>query len=216
MSVFGPSIYRNSQRQYLGTLLWLQSAVAGISIVVAAIAATTYLRDDTGLLQKALLGMLISAPCVLLYWFARRAFYLQLRPGRAVGGAILYCALLSTTIWLLVRSGLLSAFTAFVAMGLAALTTSVVSVVPTPSNSSDAQELFRFAGCHPSTLALRTLGNTRFFIHLDTLERLLSRDRSLLRSSRSSEPSCLTQSRIARHSDALRLHPALSSSCVAC
>lgn len=125
MSVFGPSIYRNAQRQYLGTLLWLQAAVAGIFIIVAAIAATTYLRDDSGLLQKALLGMFIGAPCVLLYWFARRAFYLQLQPGRAVGGAILYCVVLSATIWLLVRTGLLSAFTAFVAMGLAALITSM-------------------------------------------------------------------------------------------
>jgi O-antigen/teichoic acid export membrane protein/thymidylate kinase len=124
MSVFGPSIYRDSQREYLGKLVWLQGALAGIAVALGAAAGAIFLRGDTGLLQMALLGMLFSAPCVLLYWFARRAFYLQLQPGRAVGGAVLYCALLLTGVWLLVRIGLLSAFTAFLAMGIAALFTS--------------------------------------------------------------------------------------------
>jgi O-antigen/teichoic acid export membrane protein len=125
MSVFGPSIYRKSHREYLGTLVWLQGALAGIFLVPGAVAATRYLQNDTGLLQKALLGMIFSAPCVLLFWFARRAFYLQLQPGRAVAGAVLYCALLSICVWLLVRAGLLSPFTAFLAMGVAALLTSL-------------------------------------------------------------------------------------------
>lgn len=125
MSVFGPSVYRDSQREYLGTLVWLQGALAGITVALGAAAGAMYLRGDTGLLQMALLGMFFSAPCVLLYWFARRAFYLQLQPGRAVGGAVIYCALLLTGVWLLVRIGLLSAFTAFLAMGIAALFTSI-------------------------------------------------------------------------------------------
>ena len=125
MSVFGPSIYRNSQREYLGTLFWLQAALSGVALALAIFAVVTFLRHDTGLFQMALLGMAFSAPSVLLYWFSRRAFYLQLRPGRAVGGAVLYCILLSLGVWSLLRFGLLSPFTAFLAMGVAALFTSV-------------------------------------------------------------------------------------------
>ena len=129
MSVFGPSIYRTSQRAYLGTLIWLQGALAGGALAFVVFALTTFLRNQTGELQMALLGMLLSAPCVLLYWFSRRAFYLQLRPGGAVGGAILYCVLLSMGIWLLVHTDLLSPFTAFLAMGVAALLTSFRQLV---------------------------------------------------------------------------------------
>jgi O-antigen/teichoic acid export membrane protein/thymidylate kinase len=125
MSVFGPSIYRNSQREYLGTLIWLQGALAAVALVLAVFAVATFLHNDTGLFPMALLGMAFSAPCVLLYWFSRRAFYLQLRPGRAVGGALLYWVLLSIGVGLLVRTRLLSPFTAFLSMGVAALFTSV-------------------------------------------------------------------------------------------
>lgn len=125
MSVFGPSVYRGTQRQYIGTLVWLQSAIAAVALALAGVAVTFILRYDTSVFRMALLGMALSAPCVLLYWFARRAFYLQLQPARAVGGALLYCALLSTAMWLLVHYGRLSAFTAFLAMGISALVTSV-------------------------------------------------------------------------------------------
>jgi O-antigen/teichoic acid export membrane protein/thymidylate kinase len=128
MSVFGPSIYRNSQREYLGTLIWLQGVPAGGALALGLFAVPAFLRNDSGLFQMALLGMAFSAPCVLLYWFSRRAFYLQLRPGSAVGGAVLYCALLSIGVWLLFHNGLLSPFTAFLAMGVAALTTSVLQL----------------------------------------------------------------------------------------
>ena len=125
MSVFGPSIYRNTQRQYIGTLVWLQGAIAAVALALLAVAVPVFLRYDTGVFRMALLGMALSAPCVLLYWFARRAFYLQLQPARAVGGALLYCALLSTGMWLLFHYGQLSAFAAFLAMGISALVTSL-------------------------------------------------------------------------------------------
>jgi O-antigen/teichoic acid export membrane protein len=125
MSVFGPSIYRNSQRDYLGTLIWLQGAPAGAAIALGLLVIAIFLHNDAGFFQMALLGMAFSAPCVLLYWFSRRAFYLQLRPGSAVGGALLYCGILLIGVWFLFRNGLLSPFIAFVAMGVAALTTSV-------------------------------------------------------------------------------------------
>lgn len=125
MSVFGPSFYRNTQRQYIGTLVWLQSAIAAVALVLSGVAVAVFLRYDTGVFRMAMLGMAFSAPCVLLYWFARRAFYLQLQPARAVGGALLYCGLLSIGMWLLVHYGKLSAFTAFLAMGISALVTSV-------------------------------------------------------------------------------------------
>src|ERR1700722_17372830 len=42
MSVFGPSIYRTSRREYLGTLIWLQGALAGGGISFVVVLQTTY------------------------------------------------------------------------------------------------------------------------------------------------------------------------------
>jgi O-antigen/teichoic acid export membrane protein/thymidylate kinase len=151
MSVFGPSTYRSSQREYLGTLVWLQAALSGIALLLGAIAAAVYLKGSTGFFQMALLGMVLSTPCVLLYWFARRAFYLQLRPGGAVSGALLYCAVLSTSVWLLVRNGRLSAFSAFLAMGVAALVTSLRQLRqlrPILTARNRASELWDVGGRH--------------------------------------------------------------------
>jgi O-antigen/teichoic acid export membrane protein len=70
--------------------------------------------------------MAFAAPCVLLLWFARRAFYLQLLPGQALVGALMYSTFLWLGIWMLVRGRLLSPFSAFLVMGTCALLTSIL------------------------------------------------------------------------------------------
>lgn len=125
MSVFGPSTYQKSQSEYLGSLLWLQAALAALILIGVVIPGALYLEVGSGMLRKAFLGMALSAPCVLLYWFARRAYYLQLRPSGAVAGAMFYSAILASVVWFCFRTGTLSPLTAFLAIGFSALMTSI-------------------------------------------------------------------------------------------
>src|SRR5207245_375813 len=116
MSVFGSSTYRGSVRQYLGGLLWLQAAIAAVFVALGTTASVVHYNGRPAL-QFAFIGMTFAAPCVLLFWFARRAFYLQLLPGRALGGAILYTALLLTGVCVLLRGARRSRFLVAVAAG---------------------------------------------------------------------------------------------------
>jgi O-antigen/teichoic acid export membrane protein/thymidylate kinase len=130
LSVFGPSVYRNSLRQYLGLMIWLQLGMGAIFVIAASSVAllSSFLREPSHL-AMAFAGMAFAAPCVLLLWFARRAFYLQLLPGQALIGAFAYSALLWFGIWALGRGKLLSPFAAFLVMGSCALLTSILLLI---------------------------------------------------------------------------------------
>ena len=124
MGVFGGSTYRHCLRGYLRSLLWIHLATTLVIIAVLglAVAATRALQLPDGL-PGALAGVTVAAPCILLFWLARRSFYLELSPARAVIGSALYCTLvlggLSVAYW----RGILSPFAAFLLMGLGALVT---------------------------------------------------------------------------------------------
>jgi O-antigen/teichoic acid export membrane protein len=130
LSVFGPSVYRESLRHYLGLMMWLQLGMGAIFVIAAgSVGVLSSLLREPSYLAMAFAGMAFAAPCVLLLWFARRAFYLQLLPGQALIGAFAYSALLSFGIWALDRGKLLSAFSAFLVMGSCALLTSILLLV---------------------------------------------------------------------------------------
>jgi O-antigen/teichoic acid export membrane protein len=127
MSVFAPSIYRKTLPEYLGLLLWLQ--VAGSVIIVACAGAGEVFFRMAGMqthLISAFEGIALASPCVLIFWFARRAFYLQFRPSSALIGSIVYSVFLCFGIWVLAAGHRLSPFAAFVVMGTAALLTSLL------------------------------------------------------------------------------------------
>jgi O-antigen/teichoic acid export membrane protein/thymidylate kinase len=145
MSVFGPSLYRKTLREYLGLLLWLQLVVGAIIVVCGgASGAIFHLLEKHSNLASAFAGVVLAAPCVLIFWFARRAFYLQLRPGQALIGAVAYSALLCFGIWALASALLLSPFAAFLIMGTAALLTSILLLIrlqPSTSRKAIAEVL---------------------------------------------------------------------------
>jgi O-antigen/teichoic acid export membrane protein/thymidylate kinase len=140
MSVFGPSVYRKTLPQYLGLLLWGQLIMGAAIVICAGSAGSIYsLLREPSRLALAFLGMSFAAPCVLLFWFARRAFYLQLRPGEALVGAITYSAVLCSGFLVLGHWHLFSPLSAFLVMGAAALLTSLLLLVrlqPTTSKKS--------------------------------------------------------------------------------
>ena len=124
MSVFGPSEYRNKLQGYAGTLLWIHVAIAFVTFVLLGAAALgmTHLPRFGGL-PSALLGASIAAPCVLLFWMARRLYYLTLSSSRAAAGAVLYSALLFGTLAILHFTTGMSPELAFLVMAVAALVT---------------------------------------------------------------------------------------------
>lgn len=127
MSVFAPSIYRKTLPEYLGLLLWVQ--VLGSVIIVACAGAGEVFFRLAGMqtnLVSAFEGIALASPCVLIFWFARRAFYLQFRPSSALIGSIVYSVFLCFGIWVLASGQLLSPFAAFVVMGSAAFLTSLL------------------------------------------------------------------------------------------
>ncbi|MGH9681482.1 MAG: hypothetical protein ACRD4Y_16160, partial [Candidatus Acidiferrales bacterium] len=95
MSVLGPSTFRKSLKHYLSLLTWIQ---LGFSIVVLMCLATAGIAGtfvtDSSRMASAFIGMGIASPFVLLFWFARRAYYVHLLSGRVLVGAFTYCVLL--------------------------------------------------------------------------------------------------------------------------
>jgi O-antigen/teichoic acid export membrane protein len=131
-SVFGASLYRNSLRTYLGSLLRLQ--IVSAVTVAAAVGTAAWIAHDvnpgTGL-APALLGAAIAGPCVQLFWLARRAFYVRLSPYQAALGAAVYSAVLLGGLLIVYGLGHFSSFVAFllIAAGAAATTPTMLARV---------------------------------------------------------------------------------------
>jgi O-antigen/teichoic acid export membrane protein len=124
MAVFGGSSYRNCLRGYLGSLLWIHLALSVGMVAIFGISAFVAKEfSHSSMLAGALAGVTITSPCVLLFWLARRTFYLELAASQAALGAFVYSALSVGGLFLLYHRGLLSPFTAFVLMAFAALGT---------------------------------------------------------------------------------------------
>jgi O-antigen/teichoic acid export membrane protein len=145
MSVFAPSIYRKTLREYLGLLLWVQLAASAFIVVCGGVGGAVFrLLGEPGHFISAFEGIALASPCVLIFWFARRAFYLQLRPAQALIGSLVYSAVLSFGIWALTSGHLLSPFAAFVVMGAAAFLTTLLLIFllrPTISRKTIAKVL---------------------------------------------------------------------------
>lgn len=128
MLVFGSSVYRKCLRGYMKALLVLHlgmSLIMAVGLVIAAMIAFKMAQADG--LPGALLGIAFAAPTLLLFWLTKRTFYLKLSPAPSAAAALLYCALTMGGLALVYqRTHHLSAFSAFVLMGLGGLGASLV------------------------------------------------------------------------------------------
>jgi O-antigen/teichoic acid export membrane protein len=126
MSVFGASAFRTCLRKYLKSMLVLHLAVASaIFFVLGASAGVAFKIAPSSGLPGALAGIAVATPLILLFWLAKRAFYLQLTPGPSTVGAFFYCAIIVGGLFLIDRRGLISPFSAFLLLGLSAFGTSI-------------------------------------------------------------------------------------------
>lgn len=127
LSVFSGTSYPNNLRGYLQSNVWLHW---GISFVIClalggtAVAARVWWHSPVSAMAFA--GMTVAAPFILIHALGRRSFYLKLSPGPAAFGSAFYCAFVVGGSFLVYRLGWLSAFTAYLVMGFAALVGGVI------------------------------------------------------------------------------------------
>jgi O-antigen/teichoic acid export membrane protein len=124
MSVFGPSIYKNDFQGYLGILLRIH-CVMSILIIAAVFAAAgvLYALKPGSSLSDAVFGVGVASPCLLLFWLARRGFYVHLLPQKAVLGACAYSAIMLAGLLIVYRLHTLSSLSAFLMMAAGAVLT---------------------------------------------------------------------------------------------
>jgi len=127
ISIFGASTYKDCLPDYLGKMLTIQIWVTITTVIlVGGAALAVYFTHASETLASALAAVAIAAPCVLLFWIARRAFYINLAPGAALVGALLYSFILLTGLWVASSTHLLSPWFVFALMSVGALTTGLV------------------------------------------------------------------------------------------
>ena len=128
MLVFGSSVYRNCLRGYMKALL-LAHLVMSLAMVVGLCVAAgiTVKSGHANSLPGALVGIAFAAPTVLLFWLAKRTFYLKLSPAPSAAAALLYCALTMGGLALVYKCNhQLSPLAAFLLMGFGGLGASLV------------------------------------------------------------------------------------------
>jgi O-antigen/teichoic acid export membrane protein len=127
LSVFSGTAYPNNLRGYLQSNVWLHWGIS-LAICLAlggtAVAARVWWHSPVSALAFA--GMTVAAPFILIHALGRRSFYLKLTPGPAAFGSAFYCAFVVGGSFLVYKLGWLSAFTAYLVMGLAALVGGVI------------------------------------------------------------------------------------------
>ena len=129
LSVFSGTTYRSNLRGYLKSNLWLHW---GISLAIclllggAAVAAKVWWHSQPSAMAFA--GMTAATPFILIHALGRRSFYLKLSPGPAAFGSSFYCILVVAGSFGVYKLGWLSAFSAFLVMGFAALVGGLIMV----------------------------------------------------------------------------------------
>jgi len=130
MSVYGGSNFRENLRGYMKTSVKMHNAISAVIFIVFAIAAVvTIAIGKSSALAGALAGLTIAAPCIFLFWLGRRGFYLRISPGPAAVGAALYFVLVVGGVFVINRLHVLSSFSAFLLMGLAALACGIALLI---------------------------------------------------------------------------------------
>lgn len=121
MIIFGSGKYFKSRKTYVGAVLrghWVLTVLTGALIFgIGSLVARLY----SPTVGEALCVLGIVLPLMLFAWLTRRAFYIELQPGRAAMGSGTYFICLLALVLGLHSSGMLSPASAIIAMGAAAL-----------------------------------------------------------------------------------------------
>ncbi len=130
ISVFSGTTYSHNLRGYLKSNFWLHWGISAvICVVMAAIAIGAKVWWHSPAAAMGFAGMTAATPFILIHGLGRRSFYLKLSPGPAAFGSSFYCILVVAGSFGLYKFGWLSAFSAFLAMGFAALVGGVIMLI---------------------------------------------------------------------------------------
>ena len=125
-SVLGPAEFSSHLKRYLGALLWLcVGSTVGIAAVLVIVAQAVEVVSHASALSRALAGIGGAAPAILLFWLLRGACYVRLASGTALLGSSIYCVALVLSFTVLRVAHTISPLSAYLAMGVAALSASV-------------------------------------------------------------------------------------------
>jgi len=176
MSVFGSSTFRDRLRGYVRTvqlLCIIGSIIAGGLLGIASFAV--HLLGAGSGLPGALAGVAVATPSLFYFWLTRRVFYLDLAPGAAAWGALLYVAVLIGGLSLARWYGQVSPFVALALMGVASSATDLALAkelnrfLPANSGHPDMREVLwrhweygRWATCS----AIGSWGATNVYLPL--------------------------------------------------
>ncbi len=119
MMVFGARKYNHEYRHYLGLLLRFHWPLALMTAAAMAAAGVVVNLAGSREMAAALWGVAVASPFILFAWFIRPASYVCHEAQWAALGSGVYAGVALTGLWLLRAMGLLSAASAFVAMGFA-------------------------------------------------------------------------------------------------
>lgn len=128
MVVFGSGRYFQQRKSYLDIVLrghTMLMVPTGLLLLVAGFVSSGW---KSPLIGHALYALALALPLTLLSELARRAFYIDMRPGRAAVGGAIYFGSLIVTVFGLHAAGILTPATAILAMGGGALLTSSVQL----------------------------------------------------------------------------------------
>jgi O-antigen/teichoic acid export membrane protein len=130
LSVFSGTTYSKNLRGYLKSNVWLHWGVSAIICTLlgaTALAAKLWWHSPAS--ATAFAGITAATPFILIHALGRRSFYLKLSPGPAAFGSSFYCALVVAGSFLLYKFAWLSAFSAFLVMGFAALVGGLIMAI---------------------------------------------------------------------------------------
>lgn len=129
MMVFGAGKYREQFHKYLGILLYGHWGISAVIAFALGIAAFVFARYGSPTMARALAGLAMASPFLLLIWLVRRACYVPMQPIWATVGSGVNLAVTLVGLFLLCRARLLSSFSGLVLLGMAAAIASFVLAV---------------------------------------------------------------------------------------
>ncbi len=126
MMVFGAGKYRDGFRQYLGILFFGHWGLSvGIAFILGIVALVMKQLGSLPMAQ-ALAGLALASPFLLLLCLARRVPYVELRPQWATLGGGVNLIVTIIALYLFWHTGLLSAFSGILILGVAEGVTSAL------------------------------------------------------------------------------------------
>ena len=131
MVVFGSGKYANRLSRYARALFGGHLLFTIPVSILLLLLAISFGHLYSVAVRNAMLALACGAVVILLLWLVRSMFYILLWPSRSALASGVYFVVLIATVIGLKKANLLSALTAFLAMAVASLMASVISVLAT-------------------------------------------------------------------------------------